>query len=115
MFTRTESFRSFIRFYPVVSIIIAIHIVLYLLTTLPIFPNLWFFETFSGVNLYIMEGEFWRLMTPTFLHSGFTHMLFNSFSLLLFGPALERMLGSCRFLFVYLTVRIHRQYRDTPA
>lgn len=103
MFTRTESFRSFIRFYPVVSIIIAIHIVFYLLTTLPIFPNLWFFETFSGVNLYIMEGEFWRLMTPTFLHSGFTHMLFNSFSLLLFGPALERMIGSYRFLFVYLT------------
>lgn len=102
MFTRTESFREFIRFYPVVSIIIAIHITLYLLTALPIFPNIWFFETFSGVNLYIMEGEFWRLITPTFMHSGFSHMLFNSFSLLLFGPALERMLGVGKFLFVYL-------------
>jgi membrane associated rhomboid family serine protease len=102
MFTRTESFRDFIRFYPIVSIILAIHIILYLLTVLPIFPNIWFFETFSGVNLYIMEGEFWRLITPTFMHSGFSHMLFNSFSLLLFGPALERILGSGRFLFVYL-------------
>lgn len=102
MFTRTESFRDFIRFYPIVSTIIAIHLALYLLTSLPVFPNLWFFETFSGVNLYIMEGEVWRLITPTFLHSGFSHMLFNSFSLLLFGPALERMLGSGKFLMVYL-------------
>lgn len=102
MFTRTESFREFIRFYPMVSIIVAIHLLLYLLTILPMFPNYWFFEHFSGVNLYIMEGEFWRLITPTFMHSGFSHMLFNSFSLVLFGPALERMAGSGRFLFIYL-------------
>lgn len=102
MFTRSESFREFIRFYPIVSIIITIHIILYLFTTLPIFPNYWFYENLSGVNLYIMEGQFWRLITPTFMHSGFSHMLFNSFSLVLFGPALERMLGSAKFLIVYL-------------
>lgn len=102
MFTRTESFRDFIRLYPIVSIIIAIHLGFYLLTSITIFPNSWFFENLSGVNLYIMEGEYWRLITPTFIHSGFTHMLFNSFSLVLFGPALERILGSGRFLFVYL-------------
>jgi rhomboid protease GluP len=102
MFTRTESFRAFLRYYPIVSIIITIHIILYLLTILPIFPNIWFIETFSGVNLYIMEGEYWRLITPTFMHSGFSHMLFNSFSLLLFGPPLERMLGKSKFIFVYL-------------
>ncbi|WP_335471255.1 rhomboid family intramembrane serine protease [Neobacillus drentensis] len=76
--------------------------VLYFLTILPIFPNNWFFENLSGVNLYIMEGEVWRLITPTFMHSGFSHMLFNSFSLILFGPALERMLGSAKFLVIYL-------------
>lgn len=102
MFTRTENLREFLRFYPVVSIIVCIHLALYLLTILPIFPNYWFFENFSGVNLYIMEGEYWRLITPTFMHSGFSHMLFNSFSLVLFGPALERMIGGGRFLFVYL-------------
>ena len=102
IFTRSENLREFLRFYPMVSIIVAIHIVLYLLTILPIFPNNWFFENFSGVNLYIMEGEVWRLITPTFMHSGFSHMLFNSFSLILFGPAMERMLGSGRFLFIYL-------------
>jgi rhomboid protease GluP len=102
MFTRTESFKEFIRFYPIVSIIITIHIILYLLTILPFFPNIWFFENFSGVNLYIYEGEYWRLITPTFMHNGFSHMLFNSFSLLLFGPPLEQMLGKGKYLFVYL-------------
>ena len=102
MFTRTESFREFIRFYPIVSIIVGIHIALYLFTILPIFPNLWFIETFSGINLYIINGEYWRLITPIFMHSGFSHVLFNSFSLILFGPGLERMLGGSRFLLVYL-------------
>lgn len=102
MFTRTESFRDFLRYYPMVSIIVAIHIALYLCTILPIFPNYWFFENLSGVNLYIMEGQLWRLITPTFMHNGFSHMLFNSISLILFGPALERILGSARFLIVYL-------------
>ena len=37
MFIRTESFREFIRYYPVVSSIIAIQIILYLLTELPFF------------------------------------------------------------------------------
>jgi rhomboid protease GluP len=102
MFTRTESFREFIRYFPIVSTIIAIHIILYLCTVLPFLPNYWFMETLSGVNLYITQGEYWRLLTPTFMHSGFSHMLFNSFSLILFGPALERILGSGKFLTVYL-------------
>lgn len=102
MFTRTESLREFIRFYPIVTTIVSIHIILYLFTILPVFPYQWFFETFSGVNLYIIQGEIWRLITPTFMHSGFSHMLFNSFTLILFGPPLERMLGSGKFLIVYL-------------
>lgn len=102
MFTRSESFKQFLRHYPVVSIIVSIHIVLYLLTTLPFLPNKWLFEHFAGVNLYIFEGEYWRLITPIFMHSGFSHVLFNSFSLVLFGPALEQILGKGKFIFVYL-------------
>jgi membrane associated rhomboid family serine protease len=68
----------------------------------PFFPRAWIFETFSGVNLYVAEGEVWRLLTPIFLHSGFTHLLFNSFSLVLFGPALESIVGKYRFITIYL-------------
>jgi rhomboid protease GluP len=102
MFSRTESFQQFIRYYPIVTAIILIHILFYLVTLLPIFPNRLIFELFAGVNLYISEGELWRFVTPIFLHSGFAHMLFNSFSLVLFGPPLEQMLGKTKFLLIYI-------------
>jgi rhomboid protease GluP len=106
MFTRTESLRDFIRLYPIISIIITIHILLYLLTALPILPSRFFFELLSGVNLYIVNGDYWRLVTPIFMHAGFAHMLFNSFSLVLFGPALEQALGKTKFILVYLVTGI---------
>ncbi|WP_141433277.1 rhomboid family intramembrane serine protease [Bacillus sp. 03113] len=106
MFTRNESLKEFIRFYPVVTFILSINILLYLLTTLPVFPNSWLYNMTVGVNLYILHGELWRIVTPIFMHSGFPHVLFNSFSLILFGPALERMLGKSRFLFLYLLTGI---------
>ncbi|PLR95558.1 rhomboid family intramembrane serine protease [Bacillus sp. T33-2] len=102
MFTRTENFKEFIRLYPIVSTIVSIHLLLYLVTNVPVFPGRLIFEQMSGVNLYIAEGEYWRLVTPVFIHSGFSHVLFNSFSLILFGPALERMVGKVRFLILYL-------------
>ena len=102
MFTRTESLRDFIKLYPVISIIITIHILLYLLTALPILPSRFIFELLSGVNLYIVNGDYWRLVTPIFMHAGFAHMLFNSFSLILFAPALEQLLGKTKFILLYL-------------
>jgi rhomboid protease GluP len=106
MFTRTESLRDFIRFYPVITFIIVIHILLYLLTALPIFPGKSLFELLAGVNLYVVNGEYWRLVTPIFMHAGFAHMLFNSFSLVLFGPALEQLLGRTKFILMYLITGI---------
>jgi rhomboid protease GluP len=106
MFIRTESFREFIRFYPITSLIILIHLVVYLATTLPVLPSREIFALLAGINLYIVEGEIWRLVTPIFVHSGFAHVLFNSFSLVLFAPTLERLLGKGKFLAVYLLTGI---------
>lgn len=102
MFVRTESFRSFIRLYPIISIITGIHIFLWLLLLLPIPFTTTLLQQMVGFNYLISEGEFWRLVTPIFVHGGFGHMLFNSFSLILFGPALEGMLGKFKFIVAYL-------------
>lgn len=101
MFTRTENLRTFLKLYPIISIIIGIHLLLWLLFFLPIQNVHLLLEKMIGFNYWIAAGEYWRLITPIFLHSGFGHMIFNSFSIILFGPALERMLGKSRFLVAY--------------
>ncbi|MGP7819084.1 rhomboid family intramembrane serine protease [Niallia sp. 01092] len=106
MFTRRESFKEYITYYPVVSTILFIHLLLYILTIFPLFPNQYILEKTIGVNLYIVNGEWWRLITPIFIHGGFSHFLFNSFSIFLFGPALEKILGKISFLFLYLATGI---------
>ena len=102
MFVRTESFSQFLKKYPVISVIVSIHLILYLISSLPIFPQMWVYEQLAGINLFIRDGEWWRLITPIFVHMGFSHVLFNSFSLVLFGPALEEHLGKWKFTALYL-------------
>lgn len=50
----------------------------------------------------VAHGEFYRLLTSAFLHSGITHILFNMFALFVVGPPLEIWLGRLRFAALYL-------------
>ncbi|MEC5227662.1 rhomboid family intramembrane serine protease [Bacillus inaquosorum] len=101
MFIRTENFQTFIRLYPVVTFILALQAVLWLFFSLPVHSVVLWRDAVTGYNLGVANGEWWRLITPVLLHADFTHLLFNSMSIFLFAPALERMLGKARFLLVY--------------
>jgi rhomboid protease GluP len=54
------------------------------------------------VNDLILQGQFWRLITPVLLHGGILHIGFNMYALYIFGPGLERHFGHWRFLALYL-------------
>ena len=53
-------------------------------------------------NTHILAGEYWRLLTPMFLHVGIIHLGFNSYFLFRIGPQIERTYGHLRFMVIYL-------------
>ncbi len=52
-------------------------------------------------NPRIWMGEYWRLLSPLFLHAGYAHFLINSFALFQLGRVVERLFGKVRFVFLY--------------
>ena len=48
------------------------------------------------------QHEWWRVVTAMFLHGGLIHIGFNMMALMQFGPALEELYGSARYLFFYV-------------
>lgn len=50
----------------------------------------------------LRQGHVWQPFTYMFLHGGFTHLLFNMFTLYFLGPETERAMGSKHFLAMYL-------------
>jgi len=101
MFSRTENFKQYTKYYPVVSTFIAINLIFYVLTILPGVGVL-VLNYGIQVNLLIQNGEWWRIFSAMFLHAGFLHVLFNMFSLYIFGPELEKIAGKARFITIYL-------------
>ena len=54
-------------------------------------------------NGYIIYyHQYWRLITPVFLHASITHILFNMYALFTLGPSLENYYGHFDFLRLYL-------------
>jgi rhomboid protease GluP len=101
MFTRTESFSEYIRFYPIVTIFLFINISIFLITLLPGIGDIVKISG-MGINYLIADGDWWRFVTPMFLHGGFMHILFNMFCLFVFGPELEKLTGKMRFTTLYM-------------
>ena len=50
----------------------------------------------------VVNGDYYRLLTSTFLHYGIVHLVLNMWALWVVGGALEPLLGRVRFLALYL-------------
>ena len=48
------------------------------------------------------NGEWWRLLTNTFLHGGIMHLVANMYALLFVGIFLEPRIGKTKFAWIYL-------------
>jgi membrane associated rhomboid family serine protease len=50
----------------------------------------------------VADGGWWRLMSAAFLHYGVIHLALNMLALYWFGRVLENVIGSLRFLLLYV-------------
>lgn len=44
------------------------------------------------------QREWWRFVTPVFLHAGLVHLLVNMYALWMLGPYVEKLYGSAKFV-----------------
>ena len=56
----------------------------------------------SFENTYLINNEWWRLITPTFLHFSMTHLVFNCLWIYILGQRIEKLDGLSVFLFIFI-------------
>jgi membrane associated rhomboid family serine protease len=52
------------------------------------------------------DHEYWRLMTPIFIHLNLPHLLINMYSLWVIGPWVEKLYGSAKFVVFWVATGI---------
>jgi rhomboid protease GluP len=61
----------------------------------------------AKTNYYIThEHEWWRLVTPVFIHVNLPHVLINMYSLWVLGPWVEKLYGSAKFVVFWIATGI---------
>lgn len=56
----------------------------------------------AKVNGLVAQGQWWRLITPIFVHIGWQHILINFLTLYFMGQQLEFLYGPLKFIGLYL-------------
>jgi rhomboid protease GluP len=69
--------------------------------TRPLSPQLFAWGA-NAASAVVLDGQWWRLLTATFLHGGIVHLAFNMLGLGEAGKQLCRLLGNGQFTLVYL-------------
>lgn len=58
------------------------------------------------IQFYESSGEYWRLITPAFIHFGWLHIVFNSLWLWDLGGKVERTMGGVNMLLLFLVIAL---------
>ena len=100
-----DSPRELIRAVPATLILIVLSVIgfllIYLHAPVEVISKLTFtdFRLVNGqVVIEPVSGEYWRLLTPVFLHFNWLHITFNSLWLWELGALIERRLGTTMLL-----------------
>lgn len=88
---------------PVTVILVGIQVLVYLAMTLAGgSTNPAVLLRFGALQPDLLRaGQWWRLITPVFVHIGFTHLLINSLTLYFLGLYIEQLFGHWRLVVLY--------------
>jgi membrane associated rhomboid family serine protease len=87
---------------PVSQTIVYVTAAIYLVGFLSGDVELRLLQDWALISSAVADGEIWRLLSHALLHASPMHILFNMYALYLFGPSLERRVGSVPFAAFYL-------------
>ena len=99
---RTTGRRSGFAGAPVTQAILVVTVAIYLLGLLSADADAWLLNNLAHANWLLEAGEYWRMVSHALLHASTMHILFNMYALYLFGPELERRVGSVPFAMFYV-------------
>ena len=107
MFLVKEDFKTFIKLYPVTSMLVGICTLLTIAIT--------FMGGYTDKNILLLggyesdlvnDGQIWRLVTCSVGHCSYPHFFLNMVFIIIFSRPLERILGKGKFLFSYLFLSV---------
>lgn len=91
---------------PITFALIVINVAIFLYELWLGSHGLWRQRAFVGRYALSLEGlqhgHYWKLISFQFLHGGWLHLLLNCWSIYIFGPPLETILGRTRLATLYL-------------
>ncbi len=64
------------------------------------------FDALSGSGFHKLNGQFYRVITASFLHANWLHITANIIALISVGTFFERRMGHMKFLAIYLIADI---------
>lgn len=93
----------FNRIPPVVKNLIILNVMMFLITLL---TGNFMYEKFSLFYFQSPLFKPYQIITHMFMHGGFFHILFNMYTLFIFGSVLENVWGGKKFLLYYLVTGV---------
>lgn len=102
IFIRYENWRTYLKSYPVTCLILAANIVMFILFALKGRTVGAILDYGAMTNAEPYASQWWRYIASIFLHGDFGHLFSNSFGILIFTPPMERLLGSWRYVLLYI-------------